>query len=519
MKIYSVGIYARLSVEGEKNESIETQIEIARAYIQKQKDMVIFGCYTDMGRTGRNFEREGFERMMRDVRLQRIDCIIVKDLSRFGRNHIETGNYMEKIFPFLGVRFIAVTDNFDSMREAGLNEPLGINLKNLMNEMYARDIAVKVRASRKIQWEKGSFIGGAPPYGYRAERTGEKKRLYMEEGTSTVVKKIFHLFVSGKNMTEIAEQLYKEKIARPSEYRKTGKIYAEEGCGLQQWSRGSVKMILTNPVYMGCLVRDKGEAAGVKENTHEAIVSRDVFSAAALKFEQASKYGSKKDVSQRPPLAKDSFSDVLYCGDCGAKMKRISQIKKCSGEKGVRLYSYNCPGYRRIDGQRCVSKSITLPALTRLVRVAVRQECALSAISLQAVTEANNREGERLQKEGERELAMVEKRVQKITRLGSEQYIRYRLGELSRKAFLKAKEENEKKAAFFQKKREEIIERLEAVEARRVWKNHFFCSLIKGSEEAELTAEAVNALIHRIEVYPDQRIKIIFAFKRRDGGV
>lgn len=131
-KIYSVGIYARLSVDANerKNESIETQIEIAKAFISKQNDMVIFDCYTDIGKTGTNFEREGFERMMRDVRSREIDCIIVKDLSRFGRNHIETGNYIEKIFPFMGVRFIAVTDNFDSMNISGQNEALGVNMKN-----------------------------------------------------------------------------------------------------------------------------------------------------------------------------------------------------------------------------------------------------------------------------------------------------------------------------------------------------------------------------------------------------
>ena len=155
-KMYSVGIYARLSVDAKcmaceqarKNESIETQIEIAKAFVKSQSDMMIFDCYSDIGKTGTNFEREGFERMMRDVRTRKIDCIIVKDLSRFGRNHIETGNYIEKIFPFMGVRFIAVTDNFDSMNISGQNEALGVNLKNLVNEMYARDIALKVKSSR-----------------------------------------------------------------------------------------------------------------------------------------------------------------------------------------------------------------------------------------------------------------------------------------------------------------------------------------------------------------------------------
>ena len=159
-KMYSVGIYARLSVDSDerKNESIETQMEIAKEFIGQQGDMILilYDSYVDLGKTGTNFNREGFERMMRDVRMRRIDCIVVKDLSRFGRNHIETGNYIEKIFPFMGVRFIAVTDNFDSMNISGQDETLSVNLKNLINEMYAKDIALKVKSSRKAQWEQGS---------------------------------------------------------------------------------------------------------------------------------------------------------------------------------------------------------------------------------------------------------------------------------------------------------------------------------------------------------------------------
>ena len=178
-KIYSTGIYARLSVDSSerKNESIETQVEIAKDFIGRQDDMELYEVYTDIGKTGTNFEREGFERMMRDVRTRKIDCIVVKDLSRFGRNHIETGNYIEKIFPFMGVRFVAVTDNFDSNDISGQGDTMGINLKNLVNEMYARDIAVKVKASRKAKWEQGGYTGGIPPYGYRAEWIGDKKCL------------------------------------------------------------------------------------------------------------------------------------------------------------------------------------------------------------------------------------------------------------------------------------------------------------------------------------------------------
>ena len=256
-KMYSVGIYARLSVDSDerKNESIETQMEIAKEFIDRQGDMILYDSYVDLGKTGTNFNREGFERMMRDVRMRKIDCIVVKDLSRFGRNHIETGNYIEKIFPFMGVRFIAVTDNFDSMNISGQDETLSVNLKNLVNEMYARDIALKVKSSRKAQWEQGSYTGGVPPYGYRVKRIDGKRCLFVEEITSDIVKKIYDLFLSGRNMAEIVVWLYENGIVRPSEYHRTGQIYFQDKEKSLEWPKRSVKAVLTNPVYMGCLIQ------------------------------------------------------------------------------------------------------------------------------------------------------------------------------------------------------------------------------------------------------------------------
>lgn len=487
--------------------------------------------YIDVGKTGTNFERDGFERMMCDVRMRRIDCIIVKDLSRFGRNHIETGNYIEKIFPFMGVRFIAVTDNFDTLCLSGQNEALGVNLKNLVNEMYARDIAVKVKSSKKEKWEQGSYTGGVPPYGYRAEWIGDKKCLFIEEVTSDIVKKIFDLFLSGKNTKEITAWLYEERIVRPSVYHKTGHIYGQEGCELLQWSKGTVKMILTNPVYMGCLVQGRtcgkdymmrerhdidSEDWSIKEHTHEPIISEDIFFEVAAKFEKSSVYCNEDGFSKRVPLDEDIFADMLYCGDCGAKMKRITQIKTLSSNDKVRLYSYNCPKYDRIDEQKCATKSITLCTLTKIVKEAIRQEFALSAMRPKDLVEANNREAERIKKEWSNQLIEVERKIENITKLGSEQYIKYRMGEISEGPFQKAKEENDKKTVSFRKRRVDITEKLRTIDAQTVQKNHFLRTLIKGNDKTELTAEVVRTLIHRIEVYPDHRVKVVFAFKRSD---
>ena len=542
-KMYSVGIYARLSVDGSKaggrdaclrarkNESIETQIEIAEDFISRQNDMTVFDCYTDIGKTGTDFKREGFERMMRDVRMRRIDCIIVKDLSRFGRNHIETGNYIEKIFPFMGVRFIAVTDHFDSMNLSGGDETWGVSLKNLVNEMYAKDIAAKVKASRKEKWEQGSYTGGVPPYGYRAEWIGDKKCLFIEETTSDIVKKIFQLFLSGKNRKEIVQWLYENRVARPAEYHKTGNIYFRDGEQPVQWSKETVKMILTNPVYMGCLVQgrtcgkdymmrsrhdiDSGDWS-VKEHTHEAVISEDMFFEAAARFEKSSVYCNKKGYSKAVPVEEDIFADVLFCGDCGSKMTRITAIKQFSSKDRVRTYSYNCPKKDRIDGEKCVTKSITLASLTDIVKEAIRQEFSLSAMRPKELVESNKREAEAQKEEWNRQLLHIQKRIENVKKLGSEQYLKYRMGEMDEESFRREKEDNDKTTLLLQKKSADIAERLKKIDFETAQKNHFLRTLVKGSEKTELTSEAVRTLIHRIEVYPDHRVKVIFAFRRQD---
>lgn len=532
-KVYSTGIYARLSVDsGErKNESIETQLEIARDFIGRQPDMELYDTYTDIGKTGTNFEREGFERMMRDVRTRKIDCIVVKDLSRFGRNHIETGNYIGKIFPFMGVRFIAVTDNFDSMGISGRNEDMGINLKNLVNEMYARDIAVKVKASRKARWEQGSYTGGIPPYGYRAEWTGDKKRLFIEETAAGIVREIFALFLSGKNMKEIVVWLYENKVARPGQYHKTGQVYCHEEGGLEQWPRATVKMILTNPVYMGCLVQgrtcgkdymmrerhdiDSGDWS-VKEHTHEAIVSEDTFFEAAGKFEKSSVYCNRNGFSKTVPVEEDIFTDVLYCGDCGAKMKRVSAVKEFSSKNRVRTYSYKCPGSDRIDGLKCKGKSITLCSLADIIKETIRQEFTLSGMHPKDLVEMNSRETERLKEEWSARLAMLEKKLDGIRQFGSGQYLQYRMGEIDGESFKRAKEENDKNTAAIQEESRNIAGKLRRIDSETAGKNHFLRTLMKGSGKGELTAEIVRTLVKRIEVYPEHRVKVTFAFEKSE---
>ena len=532
-KTYSVGIYARLSVDShnEKNESIDNQIEMAKSYMELQPDMVLFGCYSDLGKTGTNFEREGFNRLMADVRSRKVDCIIVKDFSRFGRNYIETGNYIQKIFPFLGVRFISVTDRFDSLYENG--DDLGVNLKNLVNEMYAKDISVKVKAARKTQWERGSYTGSIPAYGYRVEWADGKKRLFIEEGTSDIVKEIYSLYDEGKNLKEIVAWLYGRKVHRPKDYRSYGHVYCREGETLREWSRGTVRTLLANPVYAGWLVqartcgkdykiRKRHDISDsdwdIREGTHEGIVSEELFSRIAERFRKQSVYSNLDGFSKAVPEKEDIFEGVLFCGQCGSRMGRTSHVKEFSTGDRLKLYGYLCRNGYRIDGRICEKKYITCHRLEELVKAALRQEFALGSLRPKDLVEQNNAAAMERKQELEKELGRIQAEEEAGKRRGSELYLKYRCGELDRDAFQSWKEQEEREGQKRRVRQKESNRRIREVDALTAAQNHFLRTLLKFHEKSGLDSGMLHTLVERINVFPGKRVEIVFRFKSRGFG-
>lgn len=511
-KKYLVGIYARLSVEGDskKNESIHTQLQIIKAFIKEQKNMTIFDCYIDLGKTGKSFKREGFERMINDVRKRKINCIIVKDLSRFGRNYIETGNYIEKIFPFMGVRFIAVTDQFDSIYLSKEDEIFSVNLKNLINEMYAQDISEKVKSSKKIKREEGNYIGGLPPYGYIIERINKKRYLCIEEKTADIVKKIFTFFLAGQSMKEIIEWLYQKKIARPSEYNKTHSVYCQED-KVQQWTKGTIKKILTNPVYRNC-------------------IGEDLFWETVKKLEKTSINAirkTKKDSSiivSGNLLKEDIFEGLLYCSNCGILMKRTSTIKRqnSTDTEKERNYFYYCVQTNKIDKAKCIIKNISLDNLIFIVKKAIFQEISLSFAQMENriedIIKKSNKKTEKIKTEWQKQGTIIERKINYLIKQESEQYLKYRTGEITKESFQDIKEKNKKKKASFQQEYQEILEKGKTIDLEIAKTKQNLISFMKGEDKAELTKEIVQTFIYRIEMNKDCRIKIIFAFQRTMKG-
>ena len=305
-------IYARLSVDSDekKSESIETQVTLIKEFIQKHNEnpdreyeIAVYDIYSDLGKSGTNFDRPGFERMMSDVRAGKINCILVKDFSRFGRNYIETGNYLEKILPFMKVRFISVCDNYDSFAPDAKNQELSMNIKNLVNDAYAKDISAKERAAKRIAQKNGEYVGSTAPYGYCVEKINGIYKLMVEPETAKIVRRIFEEYASGDGIQSIIDRLFEDGVHRISDYNQYHHVYCQDGENLHQWGNSSIRAVLNRNNYYGDLVQRKYESRFqrgekwcdildesqwiITPNAHEPIISRELFDKAQVRLKAA----------------------------------------------------------------------------------------------------------------------------------------------------------------------------------------------------------------------------------------
>ena len=359
-KFWNVASYARLSGEdGDKAESnsITSQKEMIRDFISKYNNMAIVREYVDDGFSGVNFERPGFKMMMEDIKKKKINCIVCKDLSRFGRNYVDAGRYLEKIFPFMGVRFIAINDNYDSDGEKSQQDSLIIPFKNLINDSYCRDISVKIRSQLDIKRKMGDFIGAFATYGYKKD-CANKNKLVVDDEAARIVEYIFNQRIDGMCNSRIAEKLNSMGVPCPMEYKRKNGMRYHTGFRTNDrayWTPVSIMRILTNEVYIGTLCQHKRGTPNHKikrildydrsdwiiiENNHEPIIDKKDFETVQLLLKRDVRTAPKSD---NVPL----FSGFVFCGDCGCNMVRKtvpSGDKKyhylvCSNNKANRVCS------------------------------------------------------------------------------------------------------------------------------------------------------------------------------------
>ncbi|MCM1988841.1 recombinase family protein [Oceanirhabdus seepicola] len=365
-KNYNAAIYVRLSRDdGDKEESnsISNQKELIQEYLKAKSDINISSIKVDDGYSGVDFNRPAFLEMMEDIKAGKINCVVVKDLSRFGRNYIESGKYIEKIFPFLGVRFIAINDNYDSEEGSNLTDNIMIPFKNLINDSYCRDSSIKIRSQLEVKRKKGDFIGSFAAYGYKKSENN-KNKLEIDEYAASIIRDIFKWKLEGMSQQGIANRLNDIGILSPMEYKRSlGKRYKTAFKVKQQalWSAVAIRRILTNELYIGVLEQGKRTTPNYKiktrverpkeewvrvENSHEPIISKELFTTVNGLLLHDTRIAPKKKTVYL-------FSGIIACGDCKENM-----IRKTVPAKGKKYYYYTCSTNRN-DKNSCTTHNIS----------------------------------------------------------------------------------------------------------------------------------------------------------------
>lgn len=379
-KKYLCASYVRLSQDdGDKEESnsIINQKNLIRDYMKKHPEFTLVKEYPDDGYSGVNFERPAFQEMMEDVKNHRINCIIVKDLSRFGRNYIETGKYLEQVFPFLGVRFIAINDGVDTGRAQSDAEQFVLPFKNLFNDSYCKDISTKVRSQLAIKRKNGDFVGSFACYGY-VKDPADHNQLIIDPEAAEIVRNIFDWKIHGLSAERIAEKLNSQGILCPMEYKRRQGLKVSTNFRTNdkaKWSAVSVLRILKNEIYVGVTTQGKVTTPSYKikrliekpesewdrvEGTHEPIITQDIFDAVqALML---------RDTRISPDEEKVYlFSGFLCCADCKLNMtRRVNRVK------GKAYAYYSCAGYKKKSG--CTSHNISEKLLYDAVLAAIQYQ-------------------------------------------------------------------------------------------------------------------------------------------------
>lgn len=533
---YKGGIYARLSADlnEKKNESIEGQIEIAQKFVedwnQCQADKIeVKDCYVDLGKTGTNFDRDAFLRLIQDIRMGKIDCVIVKDLSRFGRNYLEVGNYIEKIFPFLGVRFIAVADGFDTGAGGNETKQMMSEIKNLVNDMYAKDFSRKAKVSLAQRRKEGSYVGGPAPYGYKAVWEGRIRKLVPDENTAEIVRYIYARFIEKESYQAVAKELNMRKINPPVVYHKTGEVYCSSEEAYKGWDKSSVERIVQSDTYSGRLVQGKTSITArdernrihkpeddwiVKEEAHTSLVEPDVFQE-ALRVRRSIRERTKshKHPTNGCPIEENIFDSVLFCGVCGRKMTRDSYVRDYLDGSRKRMDSYFCLNSGSTKTEGCpVSNRISKRELTDILFSLLETEFAVRLKKQKTYTEFA---GEVFQKKRaglERQIGKTVAAIERLNGEESEKYVAYRMGKISQKEYAACKMQKEEKKRELEQQERQLKEQAKRLKRDGNAYLKAVRALIKLKDSQVLTRELVEALIEKIYVYPGKRIEVVFTY-------
>lgn len=509
-KVYKTALYARLSAEREDTRergTIQNQIHFIRHYVEQQEDMEIYDTYMDDDISGTRFDRPAFERMMSDMRNGRIDCIVVKDLSRLGRDYIETGNLIERVFPMFQVRFVAVNDQFDSVKGGA---EMIMTVTNIANALYAQDISKKIATAKENQMKQG-IPCSMVPYGYRVEwDAGNEKVMVPDEEPAEIVRRIFEEVAAGKPQTEVAEMLNKEGIPTPYQYRMRNQPEKLAEKAYLRWNRDNIAAILKNEVYLGryvsgkdrvCLYRhEKRHKAGtgqwnVFENHHEPLVSEQLFETA----------NARKEVRKQGKCGVDNFfRRKIYCGCCGSGMIiRPEKTYRC----------YICTRKRQYGKDSCNCLPVRMDVVYDTVFLAVKEQIKI-LLDTDALLQKMNQSSKAKEKMSSFSEALnkCHADLEKVSALKSGLYADYQQNLLTEKEYLQLNEEYSGRIEKLEQYADELAEAMEGYRHTPMRGTELREIIEKYRSKRKLSKEMAEELIDKVLIHEDKRIEVVFKY-------
>lgn len=532
-KEYNACIYARLSRDdGDKleSDSIINQKALIRDFISKHPEIHVVSEKTDDGYSGVNFDRPAFQEMMEDIRSGKINCVVVKDLSRFGRNYIEAGNYIERVFPFMGVRFIAINDSYDSL-DRNQSDSLIIPFKNLINDVYAKDISRKIITSFRARQEKGEYLPAFPPYGYVKSKT-RAYRYEVDEAVAPYVKMIFEWKAAGVSHSEICKRLNDMGAVTPAKRKVELGIWHAEKYKHTIWHGRTIIDILKNATYTGTLVYGKMPKSlyqGIKchrakpdewrciPDAHEAIVSQELFDKVQAIFEERSERMQKKwaESKQVRDNIVNLFVKRIYCGDCGKRM-RFVKGNNALKDKNFYYTNYVCGGYLDSGYRNCSRHGIRYQDVVDAVFAAmqVQMECALNQEKMLQKLRGTAKERSLI----DQYVAGVNYLTQELKKINSRReglFESFAEGILDEADYQYAKKSYDEEYDRLEKQLSEAKQRKKELDGVLTANNEWLQAMHEVQGSSELDQGLVNALVKKVLVYEDNRVEVEFKHKEQ----
>ena len=523
-------IYARLSVENsgkdDDGNSLQNQIAVCEDYLDGCPHLRLTEVYSDNGRTGTVFDRPAWNRLMDDVRTGKIQCIVVRDLSRFGRDYVETGSYLEKIFPALGTRFISVKENFDNFTCGNAMESLSVSLQNLVNAMYSRDISKKVSTALRAQMETGRFRNRNLPYGYLWN--GDKTAYVVDEEAAAVVRQIFEWKRQEVSVYTIVERLKAGDIESPERHKRRAGTRNGDNIQGEGWCPSTIRGILQNRAYIGEMICGKSETAlykGLKKHVtetdkwivvpdaHPPIVSISDFEAVERQMREDSAHretAMEWSADIRAGMI-DLFAGKIFCADCGKRMYYKRQRIQCKGVvfRGV----YDCSTHVRRGHGTCFKHAMRQDALNEKVFNAIRDQLQVALDYEKLLLAMRGGSGEASVREKHKAaVASVKLRLNALKKKRAGLYESYVEGILNEEEYAFAKQTYEEQYEALNRLLDEAVERRERFLASISPDNKWLTMMRGAAGMTGLTQELVDAIIEKVLVYGGGRIEVVFNY-------